>query len=1313
MITAIRTDSRRYTRCTNRPTEPDIPSSGNRPMKRHMLLLVLTLLFFPSVRGAELHPGRIRGEQTIEAGAVPAPIRNDLLPYSPTLVPYTFQWEYAEEANLGLGWLIIFGATSESYQPGALGKSTRYRRAVVYMDGIVQKRAYTNEVLVTVTPATQPLTPGSISGDQTVDAGVRPAELANVVSPQNPGGTYTVFWQSAPTSSGPWTYIAGATALAYRPQPLAATTYFRRGANRADGQNAYSNVVCVRVVQPLSDANYVLEYEPLTATDDPRTLDAGQCRRTATYADGLGRPVQTVRIGASPSGADLVTRTDYDSAGRESRSWLPVPVPNNGGKYVAPATLAARAESFYADEAPYGQTVYEASPLHRTASAFGPGKAWHESGRAVRSRYLVNSLADSLRCARYVADSDRDAVRLSRQGDYPEGELFVTATTDEDGRLSYTFYDKGGQSVLSRQMNGSEALDTYYVYDACGLLRAVLPPKASAMLESQTGALDISSVAVADQAYLYRYDRRGRPVGIERPESQEVRYLYDDTDRPVFWQDGVQRRSGEWSYSIPDAMGREVLRGTCKTLGGANLSQSLLDGKTLVARYDGVGTRQGYTVLLGDSAVSLAGGQFLVFNYYDNYDFLSGSEPIQRLMLSYDVSREAEGYGKRYTEGAKGLHTGRIIGSLNLPTDMAPQLGSAYYYDLRGRLVQSRARNHLGGLSTGSFSYDFVGNPLRTLESHASSSTGGSKTLSTTLTYDHDGRLTDRQTTLSSGTVPLTVKYAYDEAGRLSRKMLGPIPVSYSYNVRGWLRKLTSAPFSSELRYEQPQSGGVPLYSGMVSQWTWKQGQQPGNDYKFSYDGIGRLIDAVHSENGARTDGYTERGIRYDANGNLLSISRTAGGALTDSLIFSLTGNKLTALSGTSSATFEYDANGNLAKDGLNGLEFSYNCLNLMQTAQTASGALKAQFTHSPDGEKLSARVGANGFEYLSSLIYTYRGGTLSLAQAVTDEGTIQLAGVNYFIRDHLGSVRAVVDHTGKIVERNDYYPFGGRHENASLPLTGVNRYKFGGKETLEPVNLDMLDFGARFYDPRIARWNTQDPLAEKYFSLSPYNYCAGNPVTVTDPDGRALLSLQNRSPIYDRQGKFLGTDDEGLQGEAIVMDSEDFRQGMSPDEARSKRVDVNSMDQESRDRMTEHYNGLKDRPDYDGYLTLQEANEWYRNGNGEPLFASLEKIDLSGIYSLGEKYVGQEKTFNLFNVSASFNDRLVYGTIKLKRYPNHQVRAYSDIYDFDMHNVWNPLNWPRNILTVIGGKIAGQGQSYEINLYGSKTLKPLLPWVK
>ena len=351
----------------------------------------------------------------------------------------------------------------------------------------------------------------------------------------------------------------------------------------------------------------------------------------------------------------------------------------------------------------------------------------------------------------------------------------------------------------------------------------------------------------------------------------------------------------------------------------------------------------------------------------------------------------------------------------------------------------------------------------------------------------------------------MTTNYSYDEAGRLSEKTLGPTPVSYAYNVRGWIGKIASAPFVSELRYENPRYGGAPLYSGMVSQWTWKHGQQPENDYVFSYDGVGRLVAAKHFVDGARTDGYTERGIRYDANGNLLAISRTAGGAVSDSLRFTLGGDVLLDVSGTSTGVFEYDPSGNLVKDGLNRLEFSYNCLNLMQTVQTTVGASKAQFTYGSDGRKLSEKAGTGGFEYMGSLIYAYRGGTLSLAQAVTDEGTIQSAGVNYFIRDHLGSVRAVVDHTGKTVERNDYYPFGGRHENASLPLTGVNRYKFGGKETLEPVSLDMLDFGARFYDPRIARWNTQDPLAEKYFSLSPYNYCAGNPITLVDPTGMVM----------------------------------------------------------------------------------------------------------------------------------------------------------------------------------------------------------------
>lgn len=72
-----------------------------------------------------------------------------------------------------------------------------------------------------------------------------------------------------------------------------------------------------------------------------------------------------------------------------------------------------------------------------------------------------------------------------------------------------------------------------------------------------------------------------------------------------------------------------------------------------------------------------------------------------------------------------------------------------------------------------------------------------------------------------------------------------------------------------------------------------------------------------------------------------------------------------------------------------------------------------------------------------------------------------------------------------------------------------------------------------------------------------------------------------------------------------------------------------------------------------------------------------------------------------------------IYGNITLKRYPNHQVRAYSDTYNFEMHPWTNPLNWGRNIETIIGNKVAGTGIPYDIHFYGAQTLIPILPWIK
>ncbi len=99
-----------------------------------------------------------------------------------------------------------------------------------------------------------------------------------------------------------------------------------------------------------------------------------------------------------------------------------------------------------------------------------------------------------------------------------------------------------------------------------------------------------------------------------------------------------------------------------------------------------------------------------------------------------------------------------------------------------------------------------------------------------------------------------------------------------------------------------------------------------------------------------------------------------------------------------------------------------------------------------------------------------------------------------YTIRDHLGSVRTIVNASGSVVERNDYYPFGTRTTfGSSYATLATNRQKFSGKEdqsTIGSSTLPYLDFGARMYDAKLVRWSTYDPMAEKYYGINPYIYC-------------------------------------------------------------------------------------------------------------------------------------------------------------------------------------------------------------------------------
>ena len=324
----------------------------------------------------------------------------------------------------------------------------------------------------------------------------------------------------------------------------------------------------------------------------------------------------------------------------------------------------------------------------------------------------------------------------------------------------------------------------------------------------------------------------------------------------------------------------------------------------------------------------------------------------------------------------------------------------------------------------------------------------------------------------------------------------------------------------------KPVAGAIACYNGNISEWEWQQGTNVEQLYGFTYDPVSRLKETNQYRHAGTTwsvspNDYVEKGITYDRNGNILTLQRTGNGTLADNLSYTYTGNQLTALQesvrtslpediyqpgATPNGTYEYDANGNMKKDSRKSLTFNYNYLNLLSVVKE-NNAVKASYRYLADGTKVSVRNGNGntGYDYEGSFVYTVTNNTPTLEAVHFTDGQLKATGVNYTLTDHLGSVRALVDANGTLLEQNDYYPFGSRHVNASY-ASAENRYTFNGKEEQDLFDLNMYDFGARMYDSSIARWATVDPLCEKYNSETIYGYCMNNPIAFIDPEGEEVI---------------------------------------------------------------------------------------------------------------------------------------------------------------------------------------------------------------
>ena len=502
----------------------------------------------------------------------------------------------------------------------------------------------------------------------------------------------------------------------------------------------------------------------------------------------------------------------------------------------------------------------------------------------------------------------------------------------------------------------------------------------------------------------------------------------------------------------------------------------------------------------------------------------------------------------QFTNDTSGYSKGSLTGSAVTVSGSSTKIYKGYYYDVKGRVTKVVQNNLLGGYDVTNTVYTFTGQPATVTHSHTASGKS-TRTEVYTYSYDHADRVSKVEHTLG-GTKITLADYTYDSFGRLSTKSLhgsAANKLTYAYNLRSWLTGITSTRFTQNLYYNT--GVGTARYNGSISSMTWKSGNESTvRGYKFTYDGLDRMLNATYGETaGISTNAnrFSENVTGYDKNGNIKGLQRygqlsSAAYGMIDNLTLTLNGNQLNRVDDAVTASaynggfefknganaadeYSYDANGNLTKDlnkGISGI--TYNFLNLPNVVTFSDGST-ITYTYGADGTKLRTvhKIGSTTTttDYCGNVVY--ENGVQKLL--LTEEGYVTLSDskYHYYLKDHQGNNRVVISQSGTVEETNHYYPFGGAFASTS----NVQPYKYNGKELDSKKGLNWYDYGARHYDAALGRFTTNDRFAEKYYSMSPYQYGANNPVNNIDVNGDTIVVNPNPNGLIDNVKMFFGFD--------------------------------------------------------------------------------------------------------------------------------------------------------------------------------------------
>jgi RHS repeat-associated protein len=360
-------------------------------------------------------------------------------------------------------------------------------------------------------------------------------------------------------------------------------------------------------------------------------------------------------------------------------------------------------------------------------------------------------------------------------------------------------------------------------------------------------------------------------------------------------------------------------------------------------------------------------------------------------------------------------------------------------------------------------------------------------------TYQYDAL--NRLTVLTDGGA---FAFAYDAAGKpTSRTSPNGVATTYEYDGLDRLTKLRHAKGTTTLAEYQHQLSAA----GTITQITDAAGA-----HAYAYDAADRLTSATHPS--APAESYA-----YDGVGNRTASHRTTNYQYQ-------TFNRVVTAGPT---TYTYDANGNLTakSDGVDSWTYAWDAENRLTTAAKLGGPT-VTYKYDALGRRVQRvksvlvpySVETTSFSYDGADVVLDTNGDGSTVEYVNGLGVdeklaLRAGGVTlHYAQDHLGSMRALTDASGNVVEQQTYDSFG------DGPGSLLTRYGFTGRE--RDADTGLYYYRARWYDPQAGRFISEDPIGFEG-GVNWYEYVGNNPLSRVDPFGEDwqddwLTNLANAS---------------------------------------------------------------------------------------------------------------------------------------------------------------------------------------------------------